>query len=477
MAAVSKPPQHKDNPVIPRTPDSESPSKPSGAPSPSIQVTLPDERYGEAVFTFKIPAREHLMASANRLLRFELPANRDHLVYERLIKTCVISTGFSKKTLETLPLPRLEKIYREIWKGCFARGAFAPLNGLLTLFMVLEESSEFRISEMVHEDIQQMGLRDAEPMHSYYYQGTLGRDDMMTFLAGQGYRADFLAQERHWREREIELAYLACRRLSDPLPWLELLQSASRTELESLPRLNRLYKVSKLLESLPDLPKTITPQNLFDVSGQLRRLLHDKTMGRIAEESGITRPVRELVIVEGETEKMLLPLFAKARNIHLHALGIEVLPAGGKNHVSALYRKFARQLDIPICIVLDRDAADIAGELRQTLREGDCIYEIQEGEFEDLYDLKLILRVINQEYQPYPEVTSKRFSELTGAGAGTVQGRVQALKLIWQSYGLGSFDKIEFAGKYAERFNPETDQPPAAILPLLETIERVRGNV
>src|SRR5262249_16169680 len=97
-------------------------------------------------------------------------------------------------------------------------------------------------------------------------------------------------------------------------------------------------------------------------------------------------------------------------------------------------------------------------------------------EFEDLYDLNLILRAINRHYQPYPEVTRERFQEL--AEASQAKGRVQALKVLWQSYNQGSFDKIEFARRYAEMIKPDTQHgklvtPPAGSRKVVETILKV----
>lgn len=477
--------QHPENRSVPNKLAKEKPAdinatnlSPANETKPrSIEVFLPDERYRDTAFLFKAPAWDNLAASANRLLKFEFPPIRGPKVYERLIKTHVLSAGLSKKVLETLPLPFLENIYRELWQACLGTGDSSG-NQWLTLFLLAEELREFNGGQLVAQDINQIGLRDTGTLHSYYYREHLSREDMIAFLTGHGYRTDFLAQQETDQESAMQLAYLACRRLSASLPWQELLTSLDVADELKYPRLARLKAINALLARQSWTRRPITPDTLATGVDKLNKLFSGKEFTEIASRYASPRPVQELVIVEGETEKMLLPLFAEAMDLDFNALGIDILPAGGKNHVIALYRDFARTLNAPVCIVLDSDAAEIAEELASSLRPQDYVFQIAEGEFEDLYDLELTLKAINQHYQPYPEVTRRGFQEL--ADGSNARGRVQALRAIWQAYNLGSFDKIEFAGHYAELLKPAPGSakrvpPPAAIRKLLGTILNVRG--
>ena len=124
----------------------------SGEPSKSIEVRFPGERFGELTLSFKAPPREILVASANRLLRFEFPVLRNIKVCERLIKTNVISAGLSKKILESLPAPFLEIIYRRLWERYLAEEGTSA-DALLSLFLLVEELSEFQAEQMVDKEI------------------------------------------------------------------------------------------------------------------------------------------------------------------------------------------------------------------------------------------------------------------------------------------------------------------------------------
>lgn len=440
----------------------------------NVEVALNDEREGVIRFSFKTPGWDNLAASANRLLKFEFPTIRDVKVYERLIKTNVLSTGLSKKALETLPLPSLETIYTNLWRAWFGE-TVTLADEWLSLFLLAEDLDGFQLEALVRQDVEQLGMRDQGAMHSYYYRGPLNREQMATFLAGHGYRTDCLnATEK------LEIAYLACRRLTRPLPWSSLLTKLEESELNRYPRLAYLKAIYQALAQKGWLAQSIFPETVFRQLSQLSQWLNHKDFTRIGALHHLARPVKTLVIVEGETEKLLLPVFAEAMNLNFNLLGIHLLPAGGKNHVLSIYRQQAQTLNCPIFIVLDQDAGEIAEEIRGNFRKGDYIFTIQEGEFEDIYDLALVLKTINQNYQPYPEVTAESLLDI--AGQSRAKGRVQALKALWQAYNLGSFDKIDFAIKYTETFRQSqrsgkaASSLPKAIRRLIETILTVRHS-
>ena len=55
------------------------------------------------------------------------------------------------------------------------------------------------------------------------------------------------------------------------------------------------------------------------------------------QEKGFLFPIESVVIVEGITEEILLPQFAKILGFDLLKNGIKIIPAGGKNQVVKLY--------------------------------------------------------------------------------------------------------------------------------------------
>lgn len=462
---------------------------------PIVEITLPDERYHSVTLTFKVPSRENWLASANRLLKRERPARRVSLVYERLLKTNTLSSGVSKKILESLPLASLEAVYLALWQAQDERQttlttqsdtpkfstptAMAELgeNEQLTLFLLAEDLQEFIPDSLLRDDIQLLEQREAAAMHSYYYRETLTQAQMITLLASQRYRTDFLEGLTHPTPYALILAYLACRRFTGILPWAFLLSSLSESEKTKFPRLARLQSVQKLLKtgSATTAMQRVTPMQLQKQAQWMDKILKSAEVTEIAAHHALPRPIRAIVLVEGETEKRLLPIFAQAMGHDFNRLGIELLPAGGKNQVKALYQDYADHVAVPICIVLDDDAASVADELQPLLRPGDKVFRFSEGEFEDTYDLNLILQIINRYYQPFPAVTHQKLKEL--AETSKAKGRVQALKAVWQTYNLGTFDKIEFADYYAESLQElHESKPPKTIRRLMETLLMLRAQ-
>jgi hypothetical protein len=180
--------------------------------------------------------------------------------------------------------------------------------------------------------------------------------------------------------------------------------------------------------------------------------------------------------VEGTTEAILLPVFAsiycrqrlnqtenkQQRQLWEKALAAIqyaiVLPVGGKNQMFAMYRTLANDLAIPIGILLDQDAAKTYQQL-QTIRRGqDPLLMIEQGEMEDLYSLEMVLPIINEVYHPHPVLTKELYQDIIALshplvspfpGVQKPRGRVEELRLIWQVFSFGRFDKVELAQQIA----------------------------
>jgi hypothetical protein len=451
----------------------------------TISIAVRDERGHEKVLHFKTPSREKWLASANRFLKPEPPSWRVIEVYERLLKTCAVSTGLSKRSLEQLPIPALEHLYQQLWAAAGelqkanqaepseavpsrkalkkAATEAESLDQCLSFFLFVQELAEFRLEIIVREDVQVLGERGALTMHSYYpnKQEQLNGKELNTFLHGQdcpNKLHNIILNSNPASEELIHTAYWASRRLESSigkLHWDSLFEGLSNEEGQRYPRLGRLKAISKTLQSLPSLDIE-TSESFLKAQESFQNLLNNETLKQIAQDYQQARPLRLLVLVEGETEIRLLPLLAEALGHNLDALGIHLLPSGGKNHMSSLYKTWAHVLKAPICVILDDDASSICQELEPDLRASDRLFRFTEGEFEDAYNLELIIKTINRVYEPFPELNKKTFLAITQAAHGN--GRVAGLKTIWNQFQLGSFDKVVFAQHYAESLSEHDSQ-------------------
>lgn len=111
-------------------------------------------------------------------------------------------------------------------------------------------------------------------------------------------------------------------------------------------------------------------------------------------------PIKKLIIVEGITEEILLPVFARKLNYSFEENGIYILGAGGKSKSPSLYLKLKNKIKIPILLLFDNDAEEICNILTNNLEKKDKIFLIKNGEFEDILPINLIKRTLNKEYEP-----------------------------------------------------------------------------
>ena len=148
-------------------------------------------------------------------------------------------------------------------------------------------------------------------------------------------------------------------------------------------------------------------------------------------------PVEKVLLVEGITEEILLPEFAKLLGYDFKKNGVYVISAGGKNQVVKYFYRFAGCLKIPIYVLLDSDAQENYTQIRPRLRDGDYVYVISKGEFEDILPKSLIKKTINYETE---FISMGDTAALEGAAS-----TVEFLEEFFRTRGHHEFKKSEFA--------------------------------
>ena len=160
-------------------------------------------------------------------------------------------------------------------------------------------------------------------------------------------------------------------------------------------------------------------------------------------------PVNKLIIVEGITEEILLPVFAKKLGFDFDKQGIFIIGAGGKSKSPALYMKFKNKLKIPIVLLFDNDAKEIYEELYPILLNKDKIIMLKKGEFEDILSKNLIKRALNNEYETILPIKKKDLN---------IHCKMcDNLNYIYRTRQLGEFKKAKFAQIIAKNLKYKTD--------------------
>jgi hypothetical protein len=172
-------------------------------------------------------------------------------------------------------------------------------------------------------------------------------------------------------------------------------------------------------------------------------------MKQVRNDKRIKYPIEEVILVEGITEEILLPAFAKYLDYDFYAKGVQIIAAGGKNQVVKMYYKLANELKLPIFVLLDKDAEDNINQINPRLRPQDRIHLVSCGEFEDLLPKSLIIKTVNSHFEHFLSITeSDLISEMPTA---------KVLEEIFKTKGLHEFKKAEFAKLVREKITCDLD--------------------
>lgn len=208
---------------------------------------------------------------------------------------------------------------------------------------------------------------------------------------------------------------------------------------------NKIFKISDetniLIKNKINYKAVIELLN-YDLPSNLKWLisLNENNEKLNREKYNLYYPVEKLIIVEGITEEILLPKFAKIMHCDFSKKGYYLISAGGKNQVVKYFYQFAEILKIPIFVLLDNDAKDNYNEILPKMRAYDKVHIINSGEFEDLFTSTLLEKALNEEFK---NISVLNDDILNKNNCSTVK----KLEEIFKTRGLHEFKKSEFAQK------------------------------
>ena len=169
----------------------------------------------------------------------------------------------------------------------------------------------------------------------------------------------------------------------------------------------------------------------------------------IREKYSTIHPIEKVIIAEGITEEILLPVFAGFCSYDFNKNGVKIISAGGKNQVVKLYYKLSQELNIPIFVLLDKDAVENRELINKKLRKNDFVYILDCGEFEDVLPKSLILKTINNEF--------KNFVNLNLNDILDDRPTVRVLEEIYKDRCLHEFKKADFAYRLSTQISGQED--------------------
>lgn len=201
------------------------------------------------------------------------------------------------------------------------------------------------------------------------------------------------------------------------------------------------YKaITKLFENEEDIPINLKWLKVLVTSANPNQESHN---------SAYQFPIEKLIICEGITEETLLPEFAKLIGYDFNKNGIHILSAGGKNQVVKTFYRYAKNLCIPIFVLLDSDAGENYNQILPRLRKSDKIHIINKGEFEDILPIKLVEKTL--------KYAIENISLSNDIEIEPNDGMVNYLENFFKNRGAHEFKKAEFAQLVKKNITSEDD--------------------
>lgn len=375
---------------------------------------------------FRKPDVNELFVAALRQLAFEEPASRFARMRKTIAKQCA-------KNPDTKPILRsIESNYLTLAKT-FGQ-IFGPqnveepsLSQILSLAIALDDVRVFSETALTIWYQQYQHITD-EVQLSPKMQALLELLGQGCSRAAQAWLRACLLATIDWRFSE----------------WESLSQTEKKEDLERVLLVQEIFRELKAdalasgHAALPILPVEVLADKVYECAKKL---------------AGKLRP-NLLLLVEGQTEAIVLPHFARLSGLSFSQLGVEVIASGGAKQVARRYLTIKDTVRLPIVCVLDGDAEHSAELIEDSLRDCDQLVSLAVVELEDSYSYEQLLYLLEEHLARFGQTLSQCEFALPESGR-----RKEALNKIYRDRGLGDFDKIGFANEVVASCKKSTDVP------------------
>ena len=379
-----------------------------------------------------------LITCLERLIRFKRPYQKKSRVYKDILVKNTIYPKISLKNYSEYPFGIINALVQLIWnysvKNLLSPNDNGNIDYRINIYLAYEELKAFS-SQSIMEDI-------------IFDENTLKFSNLPTLnIKNLQYKEIIEVLNRNLfnikkndininNAKSLSMAYLQyCE--SFPLNIDKLLRIISNdTQISS--NLKRIIYINDIIKKEnSDFSSFEEAEKIFKIAEEYRK------------KENARYPAKVILLVEGATEKKLLPLFSNKLGLNFDNNGVELIDSGGKNQVDKLYDSLYQITNLPILIVLDADAMPIAEKIQKKLRTKDRLFVIPEGEFEDILPVNLICKAINKRYHLLTHINSDDLITKTS--------RTSCLETIWKEKGIGEFSKAEFTQLISEHINNEDD--------------------
>lgn len=392
---------------------------------------------------FKPMSKEELIISLERMQRFSTPFRKYDRVYREILLKHLITPKISLKNYHEFSYGMINYLAQVIWnQSVRLLNPEISENYNLNLYLLYEEIKEFSVKETLKKIVFSKNISGyAKPANFSESDFVCSESILKDIFEQNGIEFENTYSGINFSD-EFSGIYV-CIKMSYPLNisgFLQLINSENNLSgnLKRLIWLNNYFVEHQINLNTQNYEQTL--KNMY------------KSAEKYRSNNATKKPYKLILLVEGTTEELLLPVFSRVVGVDFFKNGIEVVASGGKNQVARIYSEINQETNLPIFIIMDSDAGEIANEINKIIRLQDKMYLIKNGEFEDILPDELICRAINIHYGLIGKIIKDELP--------SNMRKTELLTKIWKQKGYGEFKKAEFAHIISQNIKSLNDISP-----------------
>lgn len=395
-------------------------------------MTAAKDRKNKAELSFKTPSLDQLWSCLQRCLFFEEPSGR----WSRIISQVARHLNGKNKDLDDASFSEQQTCFQAVFGT--PEDILDETARAFNLLLAMKDLELFGSAEF---DIWLLSQSNDDESGDDVEAEATEEEEFKTLAES------LLKKLEHEEQEPTQAQILYLQQAWHTVPYWRVVESAGPWAEDAL-----AIFVARMLDKLDKLQPGLSTANLLNAFDEFNKLLKEE---RTELPSNFLPTV--LVLVEGNTEAVVLPKFVRLSGINPQEISPFFIPCGGANQ---LLRKFLHLRDIttlPILCILDDDAIEQSATIEDLLRERDRLHVWRQGEIEDTFPSLSLLETLNA------YLHSLGVSELLSADQlKDGERRTEQLDRIWRARGLGDFDKVGFAQFQTARIKQSSDIPDDA---------------
>lgn len=381
--------------------------------------------------------------------------------YEVLSRLGADSLGFPDGVIGKIPKSLVPETRIEQLNILFRLMTFPPLDELAVFYM--------RYGSYTKQKIESLSVflpgADSSQIADFKLKGPLANSYFnLTHTTFQKYGLDGIESNEQFSIYKDEFRFIreSANLFKEQLKDKSICSCCGEEQEISLPEEVAQFKF--LIESR-NLSRDIGLLYIDDYISDYKRKIAE-LLSRFTEDINVVERPKCLILVEGESEEVLIPIVALRCGFSLSSNEVKVYNSKSKQKLESDFISFKTKYPkLKMVCILDSDAIkerDSLGRLIKNNRNKYHLVYIENGCFEDLFNLKDSIRVLNDLYPNGESILLSDFDK--------EKDFLTNVKKILHIKKKAQFDKVKFAKKIA--FSIKVTDMPKEIMQVLKAAEK-----